>query len=156
MKPSLPQIIRPERNSLIIAASYLVVGNAYILISSWLAKVVSYDTAQLARYEVLKGVAFITTTALLLYLLTRYLFWMVNRCVEEMLEKQGMLPNERAGTRAENLQQMIDRLALTNPTLAQRSEFLALAEEVRALNRELNPARASPPSPVTRVSLDER
>lgn len=61
--------LRPVRTAALIAGAYCVVAACYILLSSQLASEHSGSVAELRRIEILKGLAFVGGSTLLLFLL---------------------------------------------------------------------------------------
>jgi len=132
-KPEIPKLpllklLRPGRNALIIAIGYFAVTSTYILLSSWLAKAASYDVQQLARYEILKGLFFTITTSILLYLFTRYMFWVASLSAQRTIQARLLGLRDRLG-----------KLIEVSPALGKEAELLAVRNEIGELSRELAP-----------------
>lgn len=132
--PTLIRLMRPGRNALIIALGYFVVTTLYILVSSWLAKAASYDIQQLARYEILKGLFFAITTSILLYLFTRYIFWVASLSAQRTLQTRLLALRDRLG-----------RIIEARTELAKDAELLSVRNEIGELSRELAAEEVSEP-----------
>lgn len=87
--------LRPVRTAALIAGVYCVVAAIYILLSSQLASEHSGTVAELRRIEILKGLAFVAGSTLLLFLLNATA---LNRAHRKELEARRL---ERALSNAE-------------------------------------------------------
>ncbi len=58
---------RPVRRALFYAGIYLLLASSYILLSTWLAGLLSESVQQLQYFELFKGLAFVAVTSLLLF-----------------------------------------------------------------------------------------
>jgi len=88
--------VRPARTATLMAGAYLVVAAAYILISSTFASEHSGSVEDLKRLEILKGLAFVAGSALLLFVVN---FTTLRRIRRHELQTRRM---ERAMRNAEH------------------------------------------------------
>lgn len=141
-------IVRPGRTALFVAGLYFVLASAYILISSTFASERSGSVEDLRQIEILKGLAFVLVSAVLLFAVNWGLLQRIRQNDERGRRMERSLHNaERtvlAGTFARTIAHDINNgllaaqmnLELLRPQVAANTEASELVSEAtRALAR---------------------
>lgn len=134
----LLKLQRPARSAALLAAIYLVGGILYIRISGRIAAGLARSVAELQRFEMSKGIAFIGVTGALLFLAA----WLVLRRLES--ERVRLAQLERAIVQAEARQ-------LPSILAASLSHDLQNLLQVAILQAEAQGAKSAPPTEIERT-----
>lgn len=129
--PDTTAIVRPVRTALFVAGLYLVLAAAYILLSSTFASERSGSVEDLRQIEILKGLAFVLVSAIILFAVNWVLLQRIRRNDERVRRMERSLHNaERtvlAGTFARTIAHDIN-----NGLLAAQMNLELLRIEVAA------------------------
>ncbi|GAB4322996.1 MAG: hypothetical protein Kow0074_14860 [Candidatus Zixiibacteriota bacterium] len=89
-------LIKPRRLALIISGLFLLIALLYILVSGHLASQASQSVLDLETIERIKGIIFVVTTSVLLFVLCYVLFRRIARRERELVRYRGaLLASER-------------------------------------------------------------